>query len=210
MTFKTASKCHWLGIAGTLAGFLACGPAPAASPWRGFRGCADIPPGAIPPPAGVHVRAWEEAQTTLARADRFVIYLNEWFMGGQTLGPYGQYHLQQILQGYSAVPYLVVIQPNLDRDDLNEVHRRVIVQALLDHGYQDAPSRVVVAFPPTEGISGEEGSRIYVRMLSTGTQGGGTQGGVGAYGGGVGSFGGGLGGGLGLGGLGGVGGGFGR
>src|SRR5258708_1120769 len=78
--------------------------------------CAKAPPGAIPRVNGTYVRLWEAAQTNKAAMDKFVIYRNEWFRGGNELGPYGKRHLNQILRCFPDVLFAVVIEPALGND----------------------------------------------------------------------------------------------
>lgn len=168
--------------------------------------CSSIPQGAIPVPNGTFVHAWVDAQANKAEADDFVFYRQEWCMGGQELGPYGRYHLHQVVKRLPKVPFPVVVQPTLD-DQLNETRRQLLVQYLAINGIVDADHRVIVAFPDAEGLNGEEAPIVYRQMIrGTGGFGGNT-----GIGGSVSGFGGGFGGGIagGMGGFGGIGGGFG-
>ena len=51
-----------------------------------------------PAPNGTFVRQHMLVQTNKAEMDDFVVYLNEWYMGGKELGPYGEYHMAQMAQ----------------------------------------------------------------------------------------------------------------
>jgi hypothetical protein len=157
-------------------------PCPAGAGADGSR-CPKLPCGAIPPPNGTYVRRWQELQAMRAGEDDFVVYKHEWCQGGPALGPYGRWHLGQIIKRLGGSPYTVVIQPDGD-EGLNEARRLLIVTALAQAGVPDAARRVVVDFPKAEGLSGEEAERIYRRQF----------GGAGGYGGGGGSSGGGYGG----------------
>jgi hypothetical protein len=129
--------------------------------WDRFRDpCATIPPGAVPAPNGSSVRTWEGLMADRAKADRFVVYLHEWYMGGRSLGPYGCAHLRRIAVALPQGPDLVVLQPALS-PELNESRRLLLVQILLSAGVADAEQRVVVAFPAAEGMTGEEAARVY-------------------------------------------------
>lgn len=150
-----------------------------------FDPCPDFPPGAMPPKTGTHVRQIMDMQSMKAEADDFVIYKNEWFMGGVDLGPYGKYHLQQIAQRLPSVPFPVVIQTTTD-PRLNELRRLEVVKALSLAGLGDVEQRVVVGFPEGEGLYGDEAERIYGQMIQGGGNpyGGGFGTGYGGYGGG--------------------------
>jgi hypothetical protein len=157
------------------------------------------------------VAAINRVQAYKAQADKFVIYRQEWFKGGAELGPYGLFHMNQIVAHLDSTPFAVVIQIDMD-PALNEQRRAVVVGRLAAAGIPDPDSRVVVGFPQSEGLYGEEAERIYAQMLSAyntnlyGTAFGlNVFPGFGAFGGGFGGFGG-FGG---LGGFGAFGGGFG-
>jgi hypothetical protein len=165
--------------------------------------CAEIPLGAIPPPAGTHLAEIKNAQKALAEADDFVIYEHEWLYGGTVPGPYGRYHLGQIAKRLADVPFPVLIQVNPD-ENLNQVRRAAVVAFLVNNGYADADTRVVVGFPAAEGLFGDEAARDFERGYSGGYGAFGvgynpyvgSRLGLGGFGGGLGGFGGGLGGGF--------------
>ena len=48
---------------------------------------SNIPPGAVPPFNGTYLHAWEQRMAGAAAADRFVVYLNEWYMGADSSRP---------------------------------------------------------------------------------------------------------------------------
>ena len=119
----------------------------------------------VPPPAGTLTHQLFDTEAAKGRADHFVIYLNEWYMGGTTLGPYGKYHLDQIAQRLAAAPSPVVIQPTPD-PALNEVRQLAVVRCLAEHGIPDPAKWVVLTFPQAEGLYGEcEAERAYIWML---------------------------------------------
>jgi hypothetical protein len=130
--------------------------------------CATIPPGAIPPPNGSYVREWEHRMVAGARADRYVIYLYEWYMGGPCLGPGGRDHLEGIARHLPIVHAPVLVQPCGD-EAINQVHRQVVVQYLLDHGIADAEELVILGFPQAEGLYGFEAFRGF-QVLQGGQQ----------------------------------------
>lgn len=168
-----------------------------------FDKCASITPGALPSPSGSFVRKWQNDHANKAEADDFVVYLQEWYMGGERLGPYGEYHLVQMAQRLGHVPFPVLVQVAPD-PGLNEKRRRQVIERLAAAGVPDAPTRVFLGRPEAEGLNGPESFRVYQGLLFNTGQGGGFnfQGGGGNFAGGFGGFGGG-------GGFGGFGGGFG-
>jgi hypothetical protein len=128
--------------------------------------CDDIRPGSLPDPPGAHLARFEAIQKNNAEAFSYAIFVHEWYMGGKTLGPYGEYHLQQIAQLLPSVPYYVMIQPTLS-PELNDIRRAVVVGRLLEAGIADAEVRVRLEYPETEGIFGEEAPRIFRSMLQS-------------------------------------------
>jgi hypothetical protein len=131
--------------------------------------CANIRPGAIASPNGTFVKGFEAVQTSKAEQDDFVIYCNEWYPEGSTsLGPYGRFHIQQIISRLPTVPFPVIIQPDHCSEELNESRRQTLVMALSLHGIPDADARVIVAYPQAEGLYGAEAEGIYTRMLRGG------------------------------------------
>jgi hypothetical protein len=131
-----------------------------------FGKCQTIPKGAIPQPYGWFVHGWENAQCAKAEADDFVIYKHEWFKGGTELGPYGTYHIQQILKRLPGVPFPVLIQFQTQDPAKNEMRRMVIVNYLAQAGVPDPDTRVVLGYPEAEGLYGDEATRIYQQMIS--------------------------------------------
>jgi hypothetical protein len=148
--------------------------------------CANIPKGAIPQPYGWFVHAWQNAQCAKAEADDFVIYKHEWFKGGAELGPYGTYHIHQILKRLPGVPFPVLIEVETQNPERNEMRRAVIVNYLAQVGVHDPETRVVLGYPEASGIYGDEAPRIYQQMISQQS----LFGAFGGMGGGFGGFGG--------------------
>jgi hypothetical protein len=149
------------------------------SNWWCVDNCSSIPSGAIPPPPGTHVRGWQEVHAQEAEADDFVIYKHEWLNDGVKLGPYGSYHIRDIIKRVSHVPFPVIVQADV-RAELNEARRREVVNLLTKYGIADAAQRVRVDFSQAEGLYGEEAERIYNEMILTGEAG--LYGGVGGRG----------------------------
>jgi hypothetical protein len=151
-----------LGVGFLAAGWLSgcdhcdcgCGCGCKNKPWH-IDNCACIPCGALPAPLGAHLHAFQQIQVSKAEVDDFVIYLHEWYMLGTDLGPYGRYHLNQIVKRLPDVPFAVEIQPQSD-SAINEERRQIVVSYLTSNGIPDADQRVIIAFPQAEGISGAE------------------------------------------------------
>ncbi len=151
----------------------------------------------MPAPVGTHVYGWQDAQAIAAAADQFVIYRQEWYLDGTKPGPYGGYHLQRIIERLPAVPFQVIIEPDLRDEKVNLTRKTFVINQLLAAGITDAQVRVVVGFPRAEGLYGDEAARIFLQRYSgtggpAGTNTGGGVGGVGGTGGGIGVPGGGL------------------
>jgi hypothetical protein len=147
---------------------------------------ASIPLIAQPAPVGTYVNRWTFLQEQKAELDDFVIYQNMWYRGGTELGPMGRYYLDLISNRMPRTPFPVVIATSRN-DRLDEARREVIITLLERRGLTD-PTRVIVAYPIAEGLTGEEASRVASFFLS-GNLGG--FGGFGGYGGlGLGGFGG--------------------
>ena len=140
-------------------------PAPGGTCFPHIDNCATITRGAIPQPYGWFVHQWQNAQAAKAEADDFVIYKHEWFKGGTQLGPYGHYHLQQIIKRLPSVPFPVLLEAESQDPVRNEMRRAVIVNALVQAGYADPQARVVLGIPEAGGLYGDEAPRIYQMML---------------------------------------------
>jgi uncharacterized membrane protein YgcG len=209
-TFSIRRFKRWLLAGGVLPGCLVTVTGCSAPYYSRVDQCASIVPGSLPMPNGSFVRQHQLVQTNKAEMDDFVVYLQEWYMGGKELGPYGEYHIVQMAQRMPFVPFPVLVQVAPD-PLLNECRRRLVIEKLTNAGFADAANRVVLGRPEAEGLNGPESFRVYQGLLfNTGQNAGGFGGGFG--GGGFGGFGGGgfggLGGGFGGGGFGGGLGGF--
>ena len=128
--------------------------------------CADIPPGAIPRPAGTYACQWQHAQIDRANQENYVIYENEWYQGGRELGPTGQVQVGDLAHHLDETPCKVFIVPHFDVDhnswnnDLNKQRVEYVVGLLTTNGVTDAAQRVQIALPHAEGLYGEEAVRI--------------------------------------------------
>lgn len=112
--------------------------------WFGDR-CADIPPGAIPPPAGSHTCAWQTAQAISAERDDFVIYQYEWLNESADFGPFGSRHIEQLADRLAAHPFCVRVEPT-ENAELDNARRATTVEKLATLGVADADARVVVGY----------------------------------------------------------------
>jgi hypothetical protein len=174
--------------------------------WHAAR--AARPQAPYPAPFGAHVRSFITAQTAKADGADFTIFLDEWYLGGAKLGPFGQRHLLALAPVLGQVPTPVLIQCGLD-PELDQQRRMYVVEQLSIKGIADADQRVVLGFPEAEGLDGEFSERIYLSMIYRSTGGilgrngfrSGIFSNIGAFG-GLGAFGGGIG----MGGIGGFGG----
>lgn len=126
---------------------------------------ANVPPGAIPAPLGAYVRAAQEIQAAKAEQDDFTVYLHEWTNGGPKLGPYGTYHLHQMIGRLSRVPFPIIIQVDSSDESLNVARRNLILDAVLAAGIPNAMQRVILGFPEPGGLYGEEIEPIYTQMV---------------------------------------------
>ncbi|MBS0207421.1 MAG: hypothetical protein JSS27_00570 [Planctomycetes bacterium] len=172
-----------------------CPPPPNSCPDHGLLDCdkcASIPNGAIPPPAGTYNCQWQHAQMDRGEASKFVVFQNEWYMRGKTLGPDGHRHVVKIAKTLDSVPYPVVIATS-DDEGLDEERRVFVIQALAENGYTGSPERVVVAKPEQEGLYGQESALYGLRRAMGGGMGMGMGGMGGMGGGGMGGMGGGMG-----------------
>jgi hypothetical protein len=141
-------------------------PPPGGTWWPHIDNCATITKGAIPQPYGWFVHQWQNAHAAKAEADDFVIYKHEWFKGGTQLGPYGCYHLQQIIRRLSSVPFPVLLEAETLDPVRNDVRRSVIVNHLAQAGYADPQARVLIGLPEAGGLYGDEAPRIFQMMIT--------------------------------------------
>ncbi len=147
-------------------------------------GCADIPHGAIPQPAGVHTCAWQTTQGTLAEYDDLIIYQYEWHGETTNLGPFGQRHLSILESRLMRDPCSVVVEPSAN-PALDEQRKASLVAFFTERGLPDAEARVSVGYPAAEGLHGQESFQLNRGYIRAGVGRGGLGGGLG--GGGVGS-----------------------
>ncbi len=164
-----------------------------------WKGCQDIPAGAIPRPLGSHTCGWQTAQAEAAERDDFVVYRYEWIGQSVELGPFGTRHVMGLAQRMATQPATLVLEPSGDAT-LDSTRREALIQSLASQNLPDPASRVVVGWGVAEGLEGQEAQRLSQGYFRSGSRGGG---------GGGGGQGMGAGGGIGGGGFGGGGGGFG-
>jgi hypothetical protein len=177
------------GLAGPAVCQAGCGCGWGSGRWREL-----CQPTTCPAVTGTYTRQLFDQQAAKAEADDFVIYKNEWYMAGTGLGPFGSYHITEIVRRLGEVPFPVVIQPQIGDPALDLARRDVIVRALARAGVPDADQRVIIAYPQAEGLLADiQAQRAYLFMMLPGTYsfrllyGGG---GFGLLGGGLGGFGG--------------------
>ena len=138
---------------------------------HGVDKCSDIPQGAIPQPNGTFACQWQTAQIARANQDMFMIYENEWHLGGKELGPFGQQHVVAMAAHIKGTPFKVAIEPHFDNqrnapdEELNKARVEFVAKSLALNGVDDAFDRVVLAVPHAEGLYGEEAVRIGAQRL---------------------------------------------
>ncbi len=183
--------------------------------------CVDLLPcSSIPAPTGTYLGQWRGAMADQAQQQHWVITRNEWFDGGNQLGPEGRTHVVRIAQCMTMEPNFVIIESEplaiaprqtyeaalLENQQLQNERRTVVIQALAEAGVMNAEEWVVFGEDRSVGVHGIEAPIIFNRQFNGG--GVGNRGGLGRGIGNGGGFGGGFGGLGGFGG-GGFGGGFG-
>ncbi len=157
----------------------------AAVPWillaglAGCRGdraasCQDIPPGAIPRPAGSFACDWIESHAARAERDMLVIYQYEWVTDRAELGPFGQQHVERLAALLARSFGPIVVQPS-GRSELDEARRAVVLDRLAEKNVRLSPEQVVVGRPEAEGLDGLEAPPIAEEMLGQGRRGGGSR-----------------------------------
>ncbi len=127
-------------------------------------GRAARPPVAMPAPLGTYVNRLNLTQANKAEAADFVFYPDEWYMNGTQLGPYGKYHLKEVIKRLATVPFPVVIQP-ISEVPTNDARRQLIVAALAAAGVPDPEPRVIIAYSDAEGLRGEDAELTYYQLL---------------------------------------------
>lgn len=134
--------------------------------------CADITPGAIPPPPGSHTCAWQTTQAAMAERDDFVIYQYEWVGETTEPSPFGLRHLAGLVPRLQTQPCQVVIQPS-ENQVLDADRRIALVGLLAAQGLPDADAQVVIGYPMAEGLNGQEAPRLSQGYLRGGARSGG-------------------------------------
>jgi hypothetical protein len=140
-------------------------------------------------PLGTYVNTAFQLETDLAKAERLVLYQEDWVQGTPQLKDVSLYHLAEIAdwlrngrQPHSSYP--VRVEPTGIRA-LDEARRHVAVRMLAERGVGDAEARVIIAPPWAEGLRYEQIERAWIRglFLESSTLFGGFGGGFGGFGG---------------------------
>jgi hypothetical protein len=133
--------------------------------------CADIPCGAIPPPAGTYSCRWQTEQAARAQQDFYVIHEYEWYLAGEKLGPDGRKHIGAIAAQLGDGPQRVIVAES-DDQKLNGARKKAVVENLRQLGVVDAENRVLLGESQAEGLYGQEAVRYgTARLGGTGTTG---------------------------------------
>lgn len=157
LLFAAILACGVLGMLPTTAqAWFGCN-----SGWCGFGGHGGHHLALQAAPRGSFVHKFIAVQANKAEPLDFVFYGNEWYKGGTTLGPYGRYHVGEVAKRLPKVPFPVVLEPHIN-PAVNEARRKLLVEALLNLGISDAQQRVVIAYPPSEDLRGDDIERLIV------------------------------------------------
>jgi hypothetical protein len=124
--------------------------------------CHDIPKGALPRPAGVYNCQWNDAETTRAAADKFVVYQYEWV--DDKLSPFGERHMPEIAHLLPLMPCPVVIEPSGDTK-LDQRRRQAVFEALSKCA-TISDDRIIFGHSEALGLPGYEALRDGTSYIS--------------------------------------------
>ncbi len=162
--------------------------------------CAQIPCGAIPQSAGVHVCEWQNAQVTAAAADQGVFYQADFVDHSDRLSPAAELRMTQLVQREAIGKIPIVLETSGD-PHRDQMRVNAISTALQFRGIAIAPEHILIGTPPALGLDGYRAQQVARTASRSGSQQGG-QGGQGGFGqGGFGAGGGASFGGMGMGGI---------
>lgn len=133
--------------------------------WELHDQCDDIPPGAIPAPAGTFTRHWKETQAANAEIEQFTIYLADWIGKSDELGPFGTRRLEQMARRMETFPGPIVVESS-DKQDLDDLRRQSVVVALASQGVELADDRVIVGRSTAYPLYAAESNSIVSGALS--------------------------------------------
>ncbi|GIW98547.1 MAG: hypothetical protein KatS3mg111_1880 [Pirellulaceae bacterium] len=148
--------------------------------------CADIPHGAVPAPPGTYNAQWQQAQATRADEDHLVFYQYEWLGHSNRLSPFGERHLERLLDRFPQNPSPIIVETS--GDDRRDQQRIAALRAYLAEqapAWEDYP--IEIGRSQAEPLYGVESPRVTNGFI--GGRGAGGQ--VGGFGGGGSGFGGG-------------------
>ena len=141
-------------------------------------------PAIDPAPIGTYTRNIFQEQADLAKAERLVVYREEWVTGVAQTKYCALDHLEVIAEWivkkrmpHSTFP--VRIEPVGD-PLLDQARRSVVVNFLTARGVRDAEQRVLIYPPSAEGLRWDSIERLYIRGFGITTGGTGTTAGTGA------------------------------
>jgi hypothetical protein len=127
----------------------------------------------VPAPIGTYTRNAFQEETDLAKAERMVIYQEEWVRGAPKVKDCAMSHLDKVADWLATArkPYVsfpVRVEPTGD-PNLDRTRRLTVVNYLVERGVGDAEQRVVLASPYAEGLQGDIIERIYHSGARLGT-----------------------------------------
>ena len=133
-------------------------------------GCSRYQAPGLPaaPPVGINVRAIEQTQVEGALADKLTVYRHEWAGDGDTLGDYGNRHLEEIAGRAAETDHPILVERVADAK-LNESRREFLVRYLADRQVSDANNRVIIGRPIAAGESAENSIEVYQLRPSSGS-----------------------------------------
>lgn len=123
---------------------------------------APVPLGA---PFGASSRALFGAQVANGQAARMVLYQYDFFPDRAALTPAGRRKLERLFPLLVQTPFPLIIEPAGNLPNLDRARRQKVVEYVAGLPYPIPAERVIVALPPSRGISGAEGLGQHVKFM---------------------------------------------
>jgi len=133
--------------------------------------CAEIPHGAVPAPVGTYNAQWQHSQESRADEDYLVFYQYEWLGDSDQFSPFGQRHMQRLLQRLPH-PYAPIVIETSGDDRRDHVRTAAMQSRLAQHGPAWADYPVVVGRSQAVPLYGFESPRVTNGFLGPGVSGG--------------------------------------